>query len=520
MTSARAQRLIWPVAWLVVATALGDLLLLARNAGGSPLTQLGTSNVALRAGIPVFAMTFVLIGALIASRQPSNPVGWICWGLGIEAAVQALMTEYSWTTARFGPLPGAIEARWLTGALGAALFFLAFAFIILFFPDGHLPSPRWRPAVVGASVLLGIGAVFQLVETAPSGLFPNFHLDSSQAPSSSILGLPAIVLALSALVVKYRRADRERRLQIRWVAFAAALVAVGALVIPLIAATVLPESFVNGPGMEVLFATGTSTIVLLPIAMAVAVLRYRLYDIDLVLNRTLAYGSLAVSITTIYIAIVVGIGSIIGRAGQANFVLSLAATALVAGAFQPLRTRGQRLANRLVYGDRATPYEVLSRFSERIAEAVASDETLAQMARVLAQGTGASRAEVWLRSGSSLSVAAQYPDVFEHPEAIAINGTGPLQIAGADAVVPVNHKGELLGALAVWKRKGESLTPMEQKLMADLAHQAGLALKNVGLAADLRQRLEELRASRERLVTAQDVERRRLERNIHDGAQQ
>jgi len=163
---------------------------------------------------------------------------------------------------------------------------------------------------------------------------------------------------------------------------------------------------------------------------------------------------------------------------------------------------------------------VLSRFSERIADTVASDETLGQMARVLAQGTGANRAEVWLRIDSTLQCAAEYPALDERPEPVPLQADGSVQIAGVDALVPVNHKGELLGALAVRKRKGEALTPIEIKLLADLARQAGLVLKNVGLAADLRQRLEELRASRQRLVSAQDAERRRLERNIHDGAQQ
>jgi len=181
-----------------------------------------------------------------------------------------------------------------------------------------------------------------------------------------------------------------------------------------------------------------------------------------------------------------------------------------AAAFQPLRSQAQRIANRLVYGERATPYEVLSRFSERIADTVANDETLAQMARVLAQGTGAPQAEVWLKTGSWLRCAAEYPTTDGRPDRIRFESGGAPYVPGADASVPVNHQGEFLGALAVRKRKGETLTPIEQNLMADQAHQAGLAPKNVGLAADLRQRLEQLRASRERLVSAQDAERRRL----------
>jgi len=192
----------------------------------------------------------------------------------------------------------------------------------------------------------------------------------------------------------------------------------------------------------------------------------------------------------------------------------------VAISFQPVRERVQRVANRLVYGQRATPYEVLSEFSGRVAETYAADEVLPRMARVLQEGTGAESATVWLRGNAELRPAATFPDALGARHALPMsNGTLPAQ-PEATRAVEVRHQGELLGALSVNKRRGEGLTPIEQKLVDDLAHQAGLVLKNVGLSADLQARLDELRASRQRLVSAQDVERRRLERNLHDGAQQ
>jgi signal transduction histidine kinase len=210
----------------------------------------------------------------------------------------------------------------------------------------------------------------------------------------------------------------------------------------------------------------------------------------------------------------------VGSGGNPNLLLSILATAVVAVAFQPLRERLQKLANRLIYGKRATPYEVLSNFSERVAETYAGSEVLPRMARVLAEGTGAERAAVWLRTGTVLTPAAVHPQDANGLAAVpAGNGALPL-IPGADHAVAVRHQGELLGALSVTKRRGESLTPIEEKLLDDLANQAGLVLRNVGLTADLQRRLEELRASRQRLVAAQDEERRRIERNLHDGAQQ
>jgi signal transduction histidine kinase len=185
-----------------------------------------------------------------------------------------------------------------------------------------------------------------------------------------------------------------------------------------------------------------------------------------------------------------------------------------------VRERVQRFANRLVYGQRATPYEVLSQFSGRVAETYAADEVLPRMARVLQEGSGAESATVWLRSGHLLRPAASYPESADRLAPLEVSGDSLPQVSAADRVVAVEHRGELLGALSVVKRRGESLTPMELRLIDDLAHQAGLVLKNVGLSSELMQRLEELRGSRQRLVQAQDEERRRLERNLHDGAQQ
>ena len=142
------------------------------------------------------------------------------------------------------------------------------------------------------------------------------------------------------------------------------------------------------------------------------------------------------------------------------------------------------------------------------------------MARVLAEGTRAELAEVWLRGGDELQCAAVFPLQSSAPAAVYFNGSADLSIPTADRAVVVRHQGDMLGALTVTKRRGESLTPIEIKLMDDLAQQAGLVLKNVGLTSDLLARLDDLRASRQRLVAAQDDERRKLERNLHDGAQQ
>ena len=192
---------------------------------------------------------------------------------------------------------------------------------------------------------------------------------------------------------------------------------------------------------------------------------------------------------------------------------------MVAVAFQPVREWVQRLANRLVYGRRATPYEVLADFAGRMAGAYAAEDLLPRMARILAEGTGATRADVWLKSGEMFHDGAAWPPTHRrcrrpgHRRRCAgVPGRRP-DPAGA---LPGRGAG---GAVGV-ETAGESLTPTEDRLLADLAAQVGLVLKNAGLREQLLARLEEIRASRQRLVAAQDAERRRIERNIHDGAQQ
>jgi len=248
----------------------------------------------------------------------------------------------------------------------------------------------------------------------------------------------------------------------------------------------------------------------IPIAMGVAVLKYHLYDFDVVISRAVLYGALVASITLVYLGIVVGVGALVGRRG--GLLLPGVAAAVVALGFQPLRQRARHLANRLVYGRRATPYEVLADFSERVAGTYAAEDIVPRMAHILADGTGAARAEVWLRIGDQLRRVASWP-VAEPPLTLALRDGDPPELPGVERAVPVRHHGELLGALGLTKPRGESVTPAEERLMANLASQAGLVLRNVRL-------IEELRASRQRLVAAQDEERRRLERNIHDGAQQ
>src|SRR5207253_856452 len=306
-----------------------------------------------------------------------------------------------------------------------------------------------------------------------------------------------LIASFTSLALRFKRARGEERLQLKWFVTAAALVAV---------------TF----SLNVLLGTSTaqvaSTIALmfLWVAIVIALMKYRLYEIDFVISKAVVFGTLIAFITIVYVGLVVGVGTAVGN--QRSALLSAIAAAVVALAFQPVRTRARRLANRVVYGKRATPYEVLSEFAERIAGTYSSEDVLPRMARMVAAGTGAERTVVWLRVGNELHAEAS-SDGFPETTVLPVIGDElPIAEAG-ETVVPVVHQGELLGAISIRMPPNEPLSPAGERLVADVASQAGLVLSNVRL-------IEELRASRQRLVAAQDAERRKLERNLHDGAQQ
>ena len=453
--------------------------------------------------------TFTAMGSLIVTRQPRNLIGWIVLLSGPLAAI-GFATD-GWAVRSFaraaGPLPLGTFAAWTANLiLGSHLLFLVIGLLFLLFPDGRLPSPRWRWLLWYGAFVYGVLAVSAALWSADATkIFPHRILPSllpGQAAALTIaspflaIQLTVVAACVTALIVRFRRSAGDERQQLKWFVYT----------VPVIFAAVVISIFVivgNGRYSFALFA-------LIPIPIAVAVLKYRLYDLDLVISKTIVFGTLAIFITAIYAGTVAGIGALVGQRG--SLALAAVAAAVIAVAFQPLRQWLQHLANRVVYGRRATPYEVLADFSGRMADAYATEEVPRQLAQVLAQGTGAQRAEVWLAIGADLHRAAAWPQLTAEPAAVPA-AEGQLSVPGMDRVIRVLHQGHLLGALAVRMPPGSPVNAVQDRLIRDLAGQAGLVLRNARL-------ISELRASRQRLVAAQDSERRRIERNLHDGAQQ
>lgn len=460
----------------------------------------------------VFA-AYSAVGALVASRRPGNAIGWVLSGIALTWAIEQLAFGYA--TYAIRTHPGSLPAGAFAALTYWSIFFVTeflITLLFLLYPDGKAPSRQWRivgwvAAAAGAVLFIGNylapGSIDRFGMVNPYAILPQEMEPIGLTAFITLFG--CLVASLVALALRFHRSRWDERQQLKWLAYAGAFLLVG-------------FGFVFfGPNR----ATDLIGAILLSIAIpgaaaaaGIAIFKYRLYDIDIVIGKTVVVGVLAAFATAVYLGIVVGVGTLVGsRGGESSVVLGVVATALVAVAFQPVRVRAQRLANRLVYGERATPYDVLSDFSERLAGTFATQDLLPRMARMLAEGTGAARADVWLRIGDRLRPSGSWPADATPLEPVPVPSGVLPAMDGADLTAPVRHQGELLGAVTISKRPAELPTPIEEKLVADLAAQAGLVLSNVRL-------IEELRASRQRLVAAQDEERRRLERNLHDGAQQ
>jgi signal transduction histidine kinase len=502
-TSPRLRLLAWAIFGVAAAAvAIGSALLVVQVANGSVD---GSDAVGQFALLPP-AAAFSIVGLVVALRLPRNPCGWLmlvigaCWSLGVSPPADPDST-FTWATA-WGWVPP---------------FGLMATHLPLRLPNGRLLTPRWRwvsRSATAAMVLLSVGLVFD--PENPANPMPNDAL-----ALLGMVGLVAlavcVVLSVASLVVRSRRAGADERHQIRWIAAGAAVFLLGWLMNFAVSAVFsIPDRGTVGSG--ILVVATLLAYAAIPVGIGIAILKYRLYDIDVVIRKALVVAVLAAFFTLVYTLVVGGVGAIVGARSTTG--LSFVAAALVAVGVQPVLVRARRFADRVVYGKRATPYEVLAAFSERVGEMYVDDDVLQDMARVVAEGIGAAHAEVWIRFEDRLRVGAAWPPS-DGPERASVPvGDGRISIGGADASFAIEHRGELLGAISVTAAPSDPMDPAKARLVGDLAAQAGLVLRNARLGGDLRARLADLQAAQKRLVTAQDGERRRIERNIHDGAQQ
>jgi len=524
----RATAVLWAV---VTALSLAGMVL-AVLAWDDMSTWDAISNL----GALPAAILYATLGALVV-RRAGNVIGWFLLGIGACTAIMMLGSAYAVLGLTH---PGTLPAPELAGLLAEWIFvptFTGIGFLLMLFPTGRLPSPRWRPfAALGlvATALTAIGFVVHprlVALPAPGGsslMLQNPLGVRSLGPvlstvligtlnGLSVLGTAILAAAFVSLVVRYRSGTHEVRQQIKWIALvavAAACCQVAALLS--IAATghfSNPVTVVAYVVMPVLALYG------IPAVITLAILKHGLYQIDVIINRAVTYGLLSAALTAVYAGIVVGIGTLAGYAGGP--LLTVAAAVAIAVLFQPVRRRAQLVANRFVYGQRASPYQVLADFAQDMAGQLDVDAALDRMTAVLAAATGAVRAEVWVRVGAQLRPRATWPRGADPPVPVPLADSAALPaFDAATRAVAVRHRGELLGAITLRKPRNEPVSAAEDRLLEHLASQAGLVLRNVRLTAELQATVDDLTASRRRLVRAQDEERHRIERNLHDGAQQ
>jgi len=516
----------WGLAGIILLVLAGGLVLLPFNAGVMSPTRIGAYGFAV-----VAVAVYASVGGLIAVRVPGNPIGWLLCLLGLALAASLFLEQYG--LRGLATAPGSLPAVRQVAAFGGSTQVLAVTpliILVLLFPDGHLPSRRWRPvlwAAIAAVIVSGFGQLLQrgtviqgsltnalsavgVAFPNPFGIFPRHGWYSGVLGAVALIEVITALLAVASVFVRRRGAPAELRQQLAWLAYVAALTVAAAIVaIGYGLATHGGNTTLGAVLFVLVFGTPIFGI---PLACAVAVLRYRLYDLDLVVKKTVVAALVAAAFTLIYVLVVVVVSAVTGQPG--GNPLTFVAAVLAAVLLQPIRARARQLADRLVYGRRATPYEVLSEFSGQMAGTYSTEDVLPRMARMLAEATGAQQAEVWLRTAGRERLEAAWPSANGSaptaPE--AATGAGG-QDGGESRAFVVEHQGERLGALRITSSPREPLTPAGERLVRDVAAQAGLVLRNVAL-------IEDLRASRQRLVAAADEARRRLERNLHDGAQQ
>ncbi len=508
-----ASRLAWSL-W-ATSVALMAFAILLEFVTYDALSVMSIDDLfpALAVPIGVLSLVYPTMGALIASRLPRNPIGWIFCIVGLLYGMKRSADEYSAYTAY-----GNIASPWgeYAGFFSSLLDFtgqaLAGVFLMLLFPAGRLPSRRCRivvwAALFGAALTLLSNALgphenlrFGIVGVV-GGVLTTYELFAAMYCLGMTLLLASTTAALLSLILRLRRARGDERQQLKWFLYAAAPAAIGLsaamleLVVTRFTTYLLFNTVYLLPPWLLFFAyanyVSIVALLVLPVCTYVAISRHRLYDIDRLINRTLVYGALTACIAGIYALAVGGIGTVFEARG--NFGISLLAAVLVAVLFQPLRSRLQRGVNRLMYGERDDPYAVTSRLGRRLEAAIEPGAVLPTVTETIAQALKLPYAAILLKEGEGFRTTAAYGSPTGEPHAW-----------------PLVYQREEIGRLVIAPRApGEEFSAADRRLLADLARQAEMAVHAVRLTTDLQR-------SRERLVATREEERRRLRRDLHDG---
>jgi len=397
MTDRRARLLALPAAalTLVLLVAWAMLLVLNRHRGFGG-ASFAYSAIPLNA-LP--ALVFVAVGYLVATRRSRNPVGWLMLALGVQSLFLLLEQYGAYTLfASPGRLPGgraaavAVKGGWIPSVLALVL-------ITFLFPDGRLPSRRWRVPAAIAVAAFGLG--FVAVHLGP--LDPPFEAIDNPLdpglPSTAVLGMAVpialgaafgLLSAVAAVVIRFRRSRGDEREQLKWFVFAAAVIPLG------IAVHLVAESM-SARAVNVVEAVFSAAVAVIPIAIGIAILRYRLYEIDRIISRTLVYGALTVVLGAAYVGLVLaGQAMFSSFAGGSNLAIAVS-TLVVAALFLPVRARIQRVVDRRFYRRRYDAQHTLEAFGLRLREELDLETLAAELRSVVGETLQPTHAALWLR---------------------------------------------------------------------------------------------------------------------------
>jgi signal transduction histidine kinase len=486
----RSGRLTAGAVW---AACLAAVALVAGSIGLGLLTG-GSGRLSGEVGRYAYltlALPISLAGALIAFRRPGNRVGALMLLSGASVACDQFSFDYVHYRQARGQSPG-----WAIGWVSDWMWVVPLAallFGLLLFP-GELPGGRagrvsrglagligvWTAITAGLAAL-GVGE-YEGSAPYPGVVPPGPVFDVLHNSLAAVFGLFQVLLlgVAVAVVLRFRRARGVERSQLKWLAYAGSLVALAWALPPVQQVDTWPRAIAN-----LMLWT-------LPAAIAIAVLRYRLYDIDRLINRTLVYASLTACVGGGYLAVVAVLSAVVDR--RSGLVISMLASLVVAVIFAPLRARLQRAVDRLLYGQRREPSTVLSRLGRRLDATLEPEHVLPTIVETVGQALKLPYVAIELRQEGTFKPAC-------------VRGT----LTGEPVELPLTYRGEMLGRLVLGPRApGEPFSPPELELLQDLARHAGVTVHAVRLTADLQR-------SRERLVSAREEERRRLRRDLHDG---
>lgn len=448
-----------------------------------------TAGMALSLGLVVTAG----VGAAVAARRPDHPCGWLLAAITVFAAASAAGTDYVQTSlARAHRFPLTEAVGWVTTWAAMPTVALG-ALLLLTFPTGQLPSPRWRGAVAVALAAVTAQAIAVALMPGPLPIAATISnpvgVDGASAVLGAVSGVAgfatAAVLfsAVARLVLRYRRARGVERDQLRTVARALPVTVAG------LAAAMVAEGTLN----EASFYFAVVGLTAVPVAIGWAILRHGLFDIEVLVNRALVYGSLTVVVAGLYVAVVAGLGRALRQSAELG--ASVIATAAVAVAFGPLRFRLQTGVDRLMYGDRPDPYAALSGLGRRLEDAAAPDQALPMAAETVGRSLKLGAIEIKALADGALEPAAVWGD------------PGP---ASGGVRFDLIHGREFVGQLVVWPRAGETLSVKDRTLLADVCSPIAVAAHAAAVG-------HELKKSRQSLVSTREEDRRRLRADLHDG---